>query len=114
MCGAPLARCTASRERGKIVVTELLTFVTGLGTYRPTSPMIRRARAGRLWCAAEVSGARGRLCNPLPGDIGHQLAGTTTGARGAIAGLGQVGAGNRPLDGQAKPVRRVPGSLAWR
>src|SRR5437016_12416266 len=39
-------------------------------------------------------GARGRTCNPLPGGIGHQPAGTTTGARGAIAGLGQVGAGN--------------------
>jgi hypothetical protein len=50
--------------------------------------------AGRLWCGGEVSGARGRTCNPLPGGIGHQPAGTTTGARGAIAGLGQVGAGN--------------------
>ena len=37
-------------------------------------------------------GARARTCNPLPGGFGHQPLGTRTGARGAIAGLGQAGA----------------------
>jgi len=54
---------------------------------------IGRGPAGIAGSRGEC-GARGRLCNPLPGGIGHQPAGTTTGARGAIAGLGQVGAGN--------------------
>jgi hypothetical protein len=42
-------------------------------------------------------GARGRTCNPRSGGFGHHLSGTMTGARGAIAGLGQVGAGNTRL-----------------
>ncbi len=69
--------------------------------------MIRRARAGRLWCGGEVSGARGRTCNPLPGGIGHQPAGTTTGARGAIAGLGSAGAGN------TRPAKAATSQEAW-
>src|ERR1700752_3459592 len=42
-------------------------------------------------------GARGRICNPLPGGFGHQPLGTRTGARGAFAGLGQAGAGKTRL-----------------
>ena len=77
----------------KIIVTDVLTSVTCSVTYQPTSLMIGAlGPAGSV--RGEVSGARGRTCNPLPGGIGHQPAGTTTGARGAIAGLGQVRAGN--------------------
>ena len=39
-------------------------------------------------------GARGRLCNPLPGGFGHQPLGTTTGVRVARWTLGQAGVGN--------------------
>ncbi len=46
------------------------------------------------------------------GGIRHHLSGTTTGARGAIAGLGQAGAGNARSKGCAK---RVPAASqeAW-
>ena len=60
-------------------------------------------------------GARGRICNPLPGGIGHHPAGTTTGMRGARC-TGTVvrfsGAGNARewcmiLPGNRHPLFRI-------
>jgi hypothetical protein len=82
-----------ARGEGKISVTGLLTTVSVLVTFRPNLAHIGRGPGGIPELRGEC-GARGRTCNPLPGGIGHQPAGTMTGARGAIAGLGQVRAGN--------------------
>src|SRR5215470_6889222 len=62
-------------------------------------------------CAGEC-GARGRACNPRSGGFGHQPPSTTTRVRGAVAGLGQAGAGNARSKGYAK---RVPATSqeAW-
>jgi hypothetical protein len=57
----------------KFRVSVVLTIVTDYVTYAPNLALFGR--------------------NPLPGGIGHQPLGTTTGAR-LFAGLGQVGAGN--------------------
>ena len=88
-------------------VTIALTYVSVLVTYTP-EPRPSRTRPGRHAGLRGECGARGRACNPRSGGFGHHLSGTTTGARGAIAGLGQAGAGNARSKGQAKPVPPRP------
>ena len=70
----------------------------GLGGIPGSRGRVRHPRAGEC-------GTRGRACNPRAGGFGHQLSGTTTGARGAFAGVGQAGAGNARSKGY---VKRVP------
>jgi hypothetical protein len=95
-----------STRRLKLPVTALLTLVTGLVTGR-TSP-INRTRCSRQALVRGECGARGRICNPLPGGFGHQPLGTMTGARGAIAGLGSAGAGNTRLANAATSQEAWP------
>jgi hypothetical protein len=45
-----------------------------------------------------------QACNPHSGGVGHQPPSTMTRARGAIAGLGQAGAGESPLKEQRKTL----------
>src|SRR5690348_7215596 len=70
----------------KFHVTVVLNIVPVSVTYSLEPRPIGRAAAGRPQARGEC-GARARTCNPLPGGIGHQPLGTTTGAR-YIAGLG--------------------------
>jgi hypothetical protein len=103
-------------------VTFSLTSVTDFVT--DTRLAHRRTPSRGHFRKRSESGARGRICNPLPGGFGHHLTGITTGPGGAFPGLGQAGAGNARLETQGlrPPVgaglqdrasRHVPGSLAW-
>jgi len=46
-------------------------------------------------------GARGWICSPFPGGLGHQPAGIMTGMRGARCNRNGAGGGNPPLTGAA-------------
>src|SRR6516164_7188406 len=86
-----------------------LTVVSDCVTYTFESrPVIGRGSAGMPDCGASAAPAGGLAT----GGFGHHLSGTMTGARGAIAGLGQAGAGNARSKDAQNVSRRVPGSLA--
>src|SRR5690242_20844191 len=93
-------------------VTVPLTLVTDIVTCR-IEPRSCRTRPGRHSLAARASAVpAGGLATRARAALGIMLSGTTTGARGAVAGLGQAGAGNARSKGCAK---RVPATSqeAW-
>jgi hypothetical protein len=76
---SPPSSSAPSWERENIV-TALLTLVTVSVTYRLN--LARRSDASGWQARARGEcGARRRLCNPLPGGIGHQPAGTMRSGR---------------------------------
>jgi hypothetical protein len=88
-----------------------VTFVTVLDTYAPYLAQSDAARQACQVAAARAVPARG-LATRSRAALGIKPPSTTTRAQGAVAGLGQAGAGNAAQRTAQNVVRHVPGSMA--
>ena len=88
--GAVLLRCSPRSNWGShlgMTGNQSSTIVSISVTYLRIIPPVNRT-FNRTWTGRQAGswggcGARGRLCNPLPGGAGHQPPSTMTGVRGA-------------------------------